>query len=365
MEIYRHKISLLIASTILLSGASVGSQAVAAPAVTGTSGCIVRSGQAAQTHVRNGVNDNSYTASTCGNSGGTGMPGWTYDSGLVQGNFVSAGEVNNAFVQMETYVNTQITTVINNMDNSAQIEIDNAQNQQITNLDNRVTTIEGQVVNLDNRVTKVEGQVTDIAGALGGGAQINPDGTFQKPEYIVAGKNYDNVGDALSATNQASVQYSVDADGNRTNNIVLTGSGTGPVGIHNVADGVIASDAANYGQVTKARDEAMAYTDEKFAAAQTENSGRFDALSGEIAQTRTEARGGISSAMAMAALRYDESPGKWTIASGFGNFKGSSSFTTGFGYTSEDARFRFNAALSYALGSNDLSWNAGASWTLN
>lgn len=361
MEIYRQRVSFLIATTVLVSGISVGSPTFAAPAVTGTRGCIVKEGYGT-TYFVSQTNSDSSGPYECRTSGGSTPRSL---DGLQLGNYVSASEVNNAFVQMETYVNNYVTEVVNNADNSAQVDIDNAQNQQITNLDNRVTTIEGQVVNLDNRVTKVEGQVTDIAGALGGGAQINPDGTFQKPEYIIAGKNYDNVGDALSATNQASVQYSVDADGNRTNNIVLTGSGTGPVGIHNVADGVIASDAANYGQVTKARDEAIAYTDEKFAAVQTENSGRFDALSGEIAQTRTEARSGISSAMAMAALRYDESPGKWTIASGFGNFKGSSSLTTGFGYTSEDARFRINAAVSYGFGSNDLSWNAGASWTLN
>lgn len=360
MTKHRQLLSSMIATTVLLSGASIGSQATAAPTVTGTTGCVIRDNY--ETTWRR-QSDNDYNVQPYRCAASVGDPKDAL--GLVRGNFVSAGEINNAFVQMESYVNNQITTVINNMDNSSQTAIDAAQNQQITNLDNRVTTIEGQVVNLDNRVTKVEGQVTDIAGALGGGARINPDGTFQKPDYIVAGKNYDNVGDALSATNQASVQYSVDADGNRTNNIVLTGSGTGPVGIHNVADGVISSDAANYGQVVKARDEAMAYTDEKFAAVQSQNSGRFDALSGEIAQTRAEARSGISSAMAMAALRYDESPGKWSFASGFGNFKGSSSLTTGFGYTSEDARFRINAALSYGFGSNDLSWNAGASWTLN
>lgn len=360
MTNYKHKTGFLIATTVALSSFPLGSQSIAAPAVTGTTGCVIRDNYET-TWRKQGDNDWTPTPYRCAASVGDPRDAL----GVVRGNFVTAGEINNAFVQMESYVNNQITTVINNMDNSAQGDIDNAQNQQITNLDNRVTTIEGEVVNLDSRVTKVEGQVTDIAGALGGGAQITADGTFQKPEYIVAGKAYDNVGDALSATNQASVQYSLDTDGNRTNNIVLTGSGTGPVGIHNVADGMVASDAANYGQVTKARDEAMAYTDEKFAAVQSQNSGRFDALSGEIAQTRTEARGGISSAMAMAALRYDEAPGKWTIASGFGNFKGSSSLTTGFGYTSEDARFRFNAALSYAFGSNDLAWNAGASWTLN
>lgn len=356
----KERIGFLIATTMLVSSFSAGSQALSAPAVTGTTGCIIRDNYET-TWRKQGDNEYTQTPYRCAASVGDPRDAL----GVVRGNFVTAGEINNAFVQMESYVNNQITTVINNMDNSEQVEIDNAQNQQITNLDNRVTTIEGQVVNLDNRLTTVESQVTDIAGALGGGAQINPDGTFKKPEYMVAGKNYDNVGDALSATNQASVQYSVDADGNRTNNIVLTGSGTGPVGIHNVADGVIASDAANYGQVVKARDEAMAYTDEKFAAVQSETSGRLDALSGEIAQTRTEARSGIASAMAMAALRYDEAPGKWTIASGFGNFKGSSALTTGFGYTSEDARFRINAAISYGLGSNDLSWNAGASWTLN
>ncbi len=43
------------------------------------------------------------------------------------------------------------------------------------------------------------GASDSVAAALGGGSTVNEDGSVTAPSYVVGGKNYDNVGDAISA----------------------------------------------------------------------------------------------------------------------------------------------------------------------
>ncbi|RVA71874.1 hypothetical protein EN914_30665, partial [Mesorhizobium sp. M7A.F.Ca.CA.001.08.2.1] len=90
----------------------------------------------------------------------------------------------------------------------------------------------------------------------------------------------------------------------------------------------------------------------------------FQNLGGEISETRTEARAGTALALATAGLRYDDRPGKLSLAGGFGHFKGQSGLALGLGYnTSEE--FRMNAAVSATTGRGDVGVSVGASWTLN
>ncbi len=90
----------------------------------------------------------------------------------------------------------------------------------------------------------------------------------------------------------------------------------------------------------------------------------FQDLGGEISETRTEARAGTALALATAGLRYDDRPGKLSLAGGFGHFKGQSGLALGLGYnTSEE--FRMNAAVSATTGRGDVGVSVGASWTLN
>ncbi|WP_244434324.1 YadA-like family protein [Agrobacterium tumefaciens] len=208
-------------------------------------------------------------------------------------------------------------------------------------------------------------QLDSTVAALGGGAKINADGTVQAPVYEVAGLAYNNVGDALKATNEAAVQYVTDGNGKRTNDIVLTGDGTGPVRLHNVADGKADTDGANVRQVKQVAQESKNYTDQRFSELQSQNTGQFSALSNQIERNLQETRAGIASAMGMAALRFDNNPGKLSFASGLGSFKGSTSMVAGVGYTTEDGAVRINASMGYNFGEEDLSWNAGASFTLN
>lgn len=279
----------------------------------------------------------------------------------------------------------------------------------------------GKPVNLGNvaaGVTSTDAvnvsQLTGALDGLGGGAKVGPDGKVIGPSYNVGGASYNNVGDALKATNQLSVQYVPDANGKPTNTVALTGDGTGqpvkmanlaagtadtdavnlgqvknnisynsnadgtransvtltggtkgPVLISNVADGIANSDAANVGQVKKAKTESFHYTDEKFGELKDYTDNRFGDLSGNIRSVQKEARGGIASAMAAAGLRYDDRPGKGSIAAGLGGFKNATSLAAGVGYTSENGRVRVNAAVAHSFESSDTSWNAGASFTFN
>ncbi|NTE84825.1 BrpC [Agrobacterium tumefaciens] len=391
-------------------------------------------------------------------------PTWTL------GNFVTAGEVNNAFNQIQNeyqnYVNQQISNSNNGAKDAEQDGRLNGHDQLITNINtnitninnlnynqqvqltdhaNRIDAIEEKNVEQDGRLdaveqknieqdgrldaveqknveqdTRLDGHDRDIAGikntgvfyntdangnksggltlndgtgnpvqignvaagkaatdavnvaqldstvaALGGGAKINADGTVQAPVYEVAGLAYNNVGDALKATNEAAVQYVTDANGKRTNDVVLSGNGTGPVRIHNVADGKADTDAANVRQVKQVAQESKNYTDQRFSELQTQNTGQFSALSSQIERNLQESRAGIATAMGMAALRFDNNPGKLSFASGLGSFKGSTSMVAGLGYTTEDGAVRINASMGYNFGEEDLSWNAGASFTLN
>jgi autotransporter adhesin len=256
-------------------------------------------------------------------------------------------------------------------------------------------------------------QLKGATDALGGGAKVNEDGTVTAPQYNVGGVNYNNVGDALKATNDLGVQYVADENGKPTNTIRLTGDGTGPVkmtnvaagtedsdavnygqvkdnisydrnsdgsrsnsvtltggspgavALHNVADGKADSDAATVRQVSKARQEAQDYTDSRISELTNDSHQQFSALSGEISKTRQESRAGIAGAMAASALRYDPRPGKLSIAGGMGGFKSTTSIATGIGYTSLDGDWRINAAVAHSFQTNDTNWNIGASFTLN
>lgn len=259
--------------------------------------------------------------------------------------------------------------------------------------------------------------VDQLAGALdglGGGAHVNADGSITGPTYHVGGVIYHTVGGALEAQDVSAVRYVIDengkpsntvmltgdgtgapvtianvaagthdtdavnygqvrnnvaydknADGTRSNSISLTGGAKGPVAIHNVANGVSDTDAANLSQVRKARQESFSYTDARVSSLEQSSNERFEALSGEISQSRQEARGGVASAMAAAGLRYDNRPGKLSLASGMGGFKGATSIAAGLGYTSEDGKWRLNSGLAHSFAGNDTAWNAGVSYTFN
>jgi len=143
-----------------------------------------------------------------------------------------------------------------------------------------------------------------LAAALGGGSTFNSTtGFFTAPNYVVAGSNYSSVGGAITALDSglSSVQNNL--------NVVA------------------------------------------------------DRLGRQIDENREIAAAGISGAMAMGQIRYDDRPGRQTIGVGSGLYDGQSSIAVGYGFTSGDGEIRGNAALSYSPGVDKLGVGVGLSYS--
>jgi autotransporter adhesin len=90
-----------------------------------------------------------------------------------------------------------------------------AQTTAVTNLDNRVTTVEGNVTNLGN----------STAAGLGGGSTYDPTTGTVTTNLNVGGNNYSNVNDALQALNTtASAGWNIQANGGPSTNVPSNGT---------------------------------------------------------------------------------------------------------------------------------------------
>lgn len=113
-----------------------------------------------------------------------------------------------------------------------------------------------QLFAISNGVTaNLDALGLSMAQNLGGGAVYNSaTGAVSAPSYNVYGTVQNNVGAAITALqSSAPIQYSdsngVATPGMPSNHVTLVGSTAGPVVLHNVADGVAATDAVNMGQL--------------------------------------------------------------------------------------------------------------------
>uniref|UniRef100_UPI002F966170 YadA-like family protein n=1 Tax=Bartonella sp. CB74 TaxID=3113620 RepID=UPI002F966170 len=221
----------------------------------------------------------------------------------------------------------------------------NGQPSKITNVDN------GQIAN-------------GSQDAVNGGQLWETD---QKVTEI--GEKVDNINKHM--------KYSTDGDGNT----VLSLSGgdeSEPVLIDNVADGKVekgSKEAVNggqlYDQMEIVLNEANKYTDEKFKkitdnslnAAKQYTDMKFEALSYDIENTRKEARQAAAIGLAVSNLRYDDTPGKLSLAFGSGMWRSQSAFAFGAGYTSESGNIRSNLSVTSAGG--HLGVGIGLTFTLN
>ncbi|WP_192871171.1 YadA-like family protein, partial [Bartonella bovis] len=179
------------------------------------------------------------------------------------------------------------------------------------------------------------------------------------------------------------VTYDKDADGNKMNSITLAGGKEGePVLIDNVADGKIeegSKQVVNGGQLhdyvqeqaNLTLAEANKYTDEKIdnivgdavAQANAYTDTKFDVLNYKIESVQKEARQAAAISLAVSNLRYNDTPGKLSVAFGSGIWRSQSAIAFGAGYTSEDGNTRSNISLTTSGGR--LSVGAGISFTLN
>lgn len=234
------------------------------------------------------------------------------------------------------------------------------------NNERQITNVAGGTADTDAvNVRQLRSVGTNLATSLGGGAGFDPTtGAYSAPTYRVGGNAYNDVGTALGALDTSAVKYDIDpTTGSRLNAITLAGGDPNtPVLIRNVAPGIANTDAANVGQVKQALADAKTYTDQQIANS-LGNVASLSQLGQELRQVRREARQAGAIGLAAASLRFDDRPGKISLAAGGGGWMGEGAAAFGLGYTTPDGFARVNATASTADG----KWGVGGglSLTLN
>lgn len=136
---------------------------------------------------------------------------------------------------------------------------------------------------------------------------------------------------------------------------VSFGTETGARQVTGVAAGSEATDAVNVAQLQGAI--------EPLKSDLTALSGRVDALDKRVDDVRDIAIAAGALSMAAAQLRFDDRPGKLSIAMGGGGFHGQGAGAIGIGYTSPDRLWRANVSGSFTEG--EAAFGGGVSFTLN
>jgi autotransporter adhesin len=136
-------------------------------------------------------------------------------------------------------------------------------------------------------------------------------------------------------------------------NTVSVGAAGAERRVTNVAAGVNPTDAVNVSQL------------QSVAAGMTAGfQSQINGLQGQIVDNQHEARAGTALSLAAAGLRYDDRPGKASLAAALGHFKGETGLALGLGYN-YGTQLRFNAAVTGAPNYGYYGVSAGAAWTLN
>ncbi|UNF52156.1 Vomp family autotransporter [Bartonella krasnovii] len=213
---------------------------------------------------------------------------------------------------------------------------------QLFETNNRVTQVENRVNNIDQKVENIENTVTNGV-----------------------------------------VKYDKNEKGDKINKVTLAGvSESDPVVLDNVAAGDLSKDskqAVNGSQLWETNqkmdvvlDKAKEYTDERFNdiinhqmgdvinEAKSYTDMKFDALNYSIEGARKEARQAAAIGIAVANLRYNETPGKLSVGFGTGLWRNKSAFAFGAGYTSESGSVLSNVSVTNSGG----HWGIGAGFNM-
>ncbi|GAA5109833.1 Vomp family autotransporter [Bartonella jaculi] len=233
---------------------------------------------------------------------------------------------------------------------------------QLWQTNERISGVEKDVKHISNRVDNISNTIADIGDTV-----ININGKV------------DNIENKVNDIAEDAVRYDRDENGKKTNKITLKGGNESePVMIDNVADGRIekgSKEAVNGGQLhdyTKEQmkivlDESKHYTDQRVnnividaiddavERANNYTNIKFEALNYNIENARKEAKQAAAIGLAVSNLRYNDTPGKLSVAFGSGLWRSQSAFAFGAGYTSENGKIRSNLSATSAGG----HWGVG------
>jgi len=214
-----------------------------------------------------------------------------------------------------------------------------------------------------------ERTITNVAAG-----QINANSTdaINGSQLYATNTAVEDLKSGLGSLTQNAVTYDTNPDGSKKNSITLQGGDVNaPVVISNVGPGVAGTDAVNVNQLNQGLATSIntsnTYTD-KVAATTLQQANNYtdqklSQLNSDIGGIRDEARQAAAIGLAAASLRYDDRPGKLSVAAGGGFWRDSSALAFGAGYTSEDGRIRGNVSGTAAGG--HVGVGAGLSFTLN
>ncbi|WP_208440738.1 Vomp family autotransporter [Bartonella raoultii] len=217
---------------------------------------------------------------------------------------------------------------------------------------------------------------------------VNGGQLFETNEKVSAvEKRVDHINEQVeniknTVTNDA-VKYDKNEKGDKINKVTLAGvSESDPVVLDNVAAGKLSKDskeAVNGSQLWETNQQmelvlkdAKKYTDERFNdiinhqmgdvlnEAKSYTDMKFDALNYSIEDVRKEARQAAAIGIAVANLRYNETPGKLSVGFGTGLWRNKSAFAFGAGYTSESGSVLSNVSVTNSGG----HWGIGAGFNM-
>lgn len=231
----------------------------------------------------------------------------------------------------------------------------------------------------------IAGTKYDFAGGTPTGTvSVGSEGKERTVTNVAAGRLSETSTDAvngsqLHATNKAvdkldniAVKYDENPDGTKANSITLAGGDPNkPVVIGNVAAGKKDTDAVNVSQlnsiITTTYAQTYTYIDTSVNNAinisKNYTDQKFYELNSSIDSVRDDANRAAAIGLAAASLRYDDNPGKFSVAAGGGLWRSQSAFAFGAGYTNEDSNIRAN--ISGTTSGGHWGVGAGLSFTLN
>jgi len=216
----------------------------------------------------------------------------------------------------------------------------------------------GASATADNAVALGAGSLADRANTVSVGSA----GSERQITNVAAGTtatdavNLGQMQASINTSTQGTVRYDSNTDGSTNYSSVTLGNGNAGTTIHNVADGTLASDAANVGQlnagIQQAQNWAQNYTDQ-----------RFNQLSGQIQNASNRANAGVAAGMAMAGLPQAYEPGRSMAAVSGGTFRGESSIAVGVSTISQGGRWVYKLTGSAdTRGDAGFSIGAGMQW---
>lgn len=298
-----------------------------------------------------------------------------------------------AIANLQTNVNSNSTAITNLQANVA------TNTSAITSLQTNVGTLQTDVSALQVNVTTNTGAITDLQTSVG---TLQTDVT-----------NLQTTVNNIAVGNTGPVRYSNSATptapngGTPTNDVTLVGAAPGTVGVHNVAEGVVAegsTDAVNGGQLhltnlaaeaaQETADQALALNQNAVtydSAARTsvtlgnvgtpvslqnvaagtlgtdavnvdqlqavadnavENANRYTderiaSLNFDLGDVRKDARAGTSAALAAAGMPQASDPGKSMLAAGVSTYRGKSAIAIGASHRTRNGSTVFKLGITY------------------